>query len=69
MHRFVPTHTGGVQTVFVHDGDHKQVGLVRAHLRKEAVAFARGDYADPATTHAWFKAQTSDYGAHATMNM
>jgi hypothetical protein len=113
MHRFVPTRTGGVQTVYVHDGDPKQVGLVRAHLHKEAGAFARGDYADPATIHghdmpglqalhagakrvrvsyaevpngatityatadpalvsaihAWFKAQTSDHGTHATMKM
>ncbi len=111
MHRFVPTRNGGVQTVFVHDGDPRQVMLVRSHLRKEAVAFARGDFADPATIHgdampglhalhvgakrirvhyaevrsgatityattdpalvsaihAWFKAQVSDHGAHATM--
>src|ERR1700681_4833408 len=51
MHRFVPTPTGGVQTVVVHDGDPKQVVLVRAHLRKEAQAFARGDFTDPASIH------------------
>ena len=51
MHRFVPTAAGGVQTVLVHDGDPKQVRLVRSHLRKEADAFARGDFADPASIH------------------
>ena len=51
MHRFVPTPAGGVQTVLVHDGDPKQVALVRSHLRKEANAFARGDFADPASIH------------------
>jgi hypothetical protein len=51
MHRFVPTPSGGVQTVLVHDGDPKQVQLVRSHLRKEAHAFARGDFTDPASIH------------------
>jgi hypothetical protein len=51
MHHFDPTPTGGVQRVLVHDGDAKQIALVRAHLRKEAAAFARGDFADPATIH------------------
>jgi len=51
MHRFQPTPTGGVMTVIAHDGDATQVALVRAHLRKEAAAFARGDYADPAYIH------------------
>jgi hypothetical protein len=50
-HVFVPTPGGGVQTVLVHDGDAKQVALVRSHLRKEAAAFARGDFADPASIH------------------
>jgi len=50
-HVFVPTADGGVQTVLVHDGNAKQVGLVRSHLRKEAAAFARGDFADPASIH------------------
>jgi hypothetical protein len=112
-HVFVPTPSGGVQTVLVHDGNAEQVRLVRAHLRKEAAAFARGDFADPASIHggampglaamhagsarirvrytevpngarityatgdpalvaaihAWFKAQVSDHGAHATMKM
>ena len=51
MHRFVPTPAGGVQTVLAHDGDPREVALVRSHLRKEAGAFARGDFADPATIH------------------
>lgn len=51
MHVFMPTPSGGVQTVLVHDGNTKQVGLVRLHLRKEATAFARGDFADPASIH------------------
>ncbi len=50
-HVFVPTPNGGVQTVLVHGGNAKQVGLVRSHLRKEAAAFARGDFTDPATIH------------------
>jgi hypothetical protein len=112
-HVFVPTPTGGVQTVLVHGGNSKQIDLVRSHLRKEAAAFARGDFADPASIHggdmpglqamhagaarisvryadvpngarityatvepalvaaihAWFKAQVSDHGPHATMKM
>src|SRR5450755_2594234 len=40
MHIFKPTADGGVQTVIVHDGDPKQIALVRSHLRKEATAFA-----------------------------
>jgi hypothetical protein len=51
MHRFEPTQTGGVMTVIVHDGDATQIALVRAHLQKEAAAFARGDYSDPAYIH------------------
>lgn len=51
MHHFAPTADGGVQTVLVHDGNAKQVALVRSHLRKEAAAFARGDFHDPASIH------------------
>ena len=51
MHHFMPTSTGGVQTVLVHDGDRRQVALVRGHLRKEAAAFTKGDFSDPATIH------------------
>jgi hypothetical protein len=113
MHTFTPTRTGGVQTVMVHNGDARQVVLVRSHLRKEARAFAWGDFTDPASIHggempglqamhagarriavrysdvqngaaityttnepslvsaihAWFTAQVSDHGSHATMKM
>jgi hypothetical protein len=113
MHHFDPTPTGGVQRVLVRNDDPRQVALVRSHLRKEAAAFARGDFADPASIHggdmpglktlragskriavryadvpngasityatrdpalvaaihAWFDAQVSDHGAHATMKM
>jgi hypothetical protein len=51
MHIFTPTNNGGVQTVMVHDGDPQQIALVRSHLRKEARAFAHGDFADPAAIH------------------
>ena len=51
MHIFEPTPDGGLQTVMVHDGDPQQVALVRSHLRKEAAAFARGDFSDPAVIH------------------
>jgi hypothetical protein len=51
MHVFEPTPDGGVQTVIVHDGDPQQIALVRSHLRKEAIAFARGDFSDPAKIH------------------
>ena len=51
MHVFSPSVSGGTQTVLVHGGDARQVALVRAHLRKEAAAFARGHFADPASIH------------------
>ena len=113
MHVFAPTTDGGVQRVLVHDGDARQIALVRSHLRKEATSFAHGDFTDPAAIHggrmpglqslragakniavryaeipngaaityrttdpalvsaihAWFRAQTGDHGAHATMKM
>jgi hypothetical protein len=51
-HRFTPTATGGIQDVVAdHRGDSEQIGLLRAHLRKEAEAFGRGDFADPARIH------------------
>ncbi|OAH12882.1 aspartate carbamoyltransferase [Streptomyces jeddahensis] len=51
-HRFTPTPTGGVQDVVAdRPGDTKQIDLIRAHLRKEAAAFNRGDFADPARIH------------------
>lgn len=51
MHVFTPTQSGGVQSVISHDGDPHQIALIRSHLRKEAGAFARGDFDDPASIH------------------
>ncbi len=51
MHVFEPSASGGREAIVVHDGDPRQVALVRAHLRREAAAFRRGDYADPARIH------------------
>ncbi|RUW60688.1 aspartate carbamoyltransferase [Mesorhizobium sp. M7A.F.Ca.US.008.03.1.1] len=51
MHVFTPLSDGGTQAVTSRDGDPAQVELIRAHLRKEADAFARGDYADPSSIH------------------
>ncbi|KUL31096.1 hypothetical protein [Streptomyces regalis] len=51
-HRFTPTATGGVQDVVADQrGDAEQIDLIRTHLRKEAEAFSRGDFADPARIH------------------
>ena len=51
MHLFTPSADGGIQIIMVHDGDAALIAGVRAHLRKEATAFARGDYSDPARIH------------------
>lgn len=51
MHTFASTRSGGTQTVMVKDGNPQQIILVRAHLRKEAAAFARGDFSDPEAIH------------------
>jgi hypothetical protein len=51
-HVFDPTGTGGTQRVVADDpGDGEQIRLIREHLRKEAEAFQRGDFADPASIH------------------
>jgi hypothetical protein len=51
-HRFTPTATGGTQDVVADQrGDAEQVDLIRAHLQKEAQAFSRGDFSDPARIH------------------
>ncbi|MGW0601560.1 aspartate carbamoyltransferase [Streptomyces sp. NPDC002776] len=51
-HRFTSTATGGVQDVVADQrGDSEQIGLIRTHLRNEAEAFSRGDFADPARIH------------------
>ncbi|HEY6325428.1 MAG TPA: hypothetical protein VIW73_02790 [Candidatus Cybelea sp.] len=51
MHMFLPSATGGVVEIVVHDMDVKQIQLVRSHLLQEAGRFARGDYSDPAYIH------------------
>lgn len=51
-HVFRMTDKGGVQSVLVKDAQDKdQIGLIRQHLRHEAQAFQRGDYADPMALH------------------
>lgn len=51
-HIFKMTDSGGVQSVVVKDAQDKdQVALIRQHLRHEAEAFERGDYADPTSLH------------------
>lgn len=50
-HVFAPTADGGSQAVLVINDDQKQLPLVRSHLRKEAAAFAAGNFADPASIH------------------
>ena len=43
---------GGTETVTANDpGDTQQVALIRSHLAKEALLFARGDFSDPAAIH------------------
>lgn len=51
IHVFTPTSDGGTQEVISKDGDPAQIALIREHLRKEAAAFARGDYSDPTSIH------------------
>jgi hypothetical protein len=50
-HVFTPTADGGLQTVLAQVDDATLIAGVRVHLRKEAAAFARGDYSDPAKIH------------------
>jgi hypothetical protein len=51
-HVFAASATGGTQRVVADDPrDRDQVRLVREHLRKEAGAFRRGDFSDPAAIH------------------
>jgi len=51
MHMFDPTPAGGTMTVHTNANDPQQIALIRSHVRKEALAFARGDYADPTAIH------------------
>ena len=51
-HVFRMTESGGVQRVLVKDASATdQVAMIQQHLRHEAEAFQRGDYADPAALH------------------
>jgi hypothetical protein len=51
-HVFRKLADGGAQTVVADDpADTSEVASVRAHLREEARAIARGDFGDPATIH------------------
>ncbi|HEY1884236.1 MAG TPA: hypothetical protein VGG51_14500 [Candidatus Cybelea sp.] len=51
MHMFLPSATGGVVEIVVHDMNPTQIALVRSHLLQEAAKFARGDYSAPAYIH------------------
>lgn len=52
MHVFDAEIRGGRQRVVADDpSDSDQIRLVREHLRTEAAAFRRGDFADPASIH------------------
>ncbi len=43
---------GGLQTVTADiPSDERQIRLIREHLRKEADAFSRGNFSDPARIH------------------
>ena len=51
-HVFRMTDTGGVQRVIVKDAsDADQIAMIQQHLKHEADAFQRGEYADPAMLH------------------
>jgi hypothetical protein len=51
-HVFEKNEEGGVQRVVADDpGDAGNVAAIRAHLREEADAFARGEFSDPAAIH------------------
>jgi hypothetical protein len=51
MHMFHPSANGGTMEVVVRDDNAHQIALVRQHLNREAAAFARGNYSDPADIH------------------
>ena len=51
MHHFKKLPSGGVQQVLSTDGDPRQVGLIRQHLKSEALRFETGDFSDPASIH------------------
>ncbi len=51
LHIFTPLEDGGLQEIVSRDGDPAQIELIRQHLRKEAAAFSKGDFSDPARIH------------------
>ena len=52
VHLFRMTETGGTQRVVTRDSSASdQIPQIQQHLRHEAHAFQRGDYADPAALH------------------
>jgi len=51
-HVFDASAQGGTQRVVAKDADDSdEIRLIREHLREEADAFSRGDFADPAAIH------------------
>ncbi len=51
-HTFERLEDGGLQTVTADmPSDERQIRLIREHLRKEADAFSRGNFSDPARIH------------------
>lgn len=51
LHIFTPLKDGGLQEIVSRDGDPAEIDLIRQHLKKEAAAFSKGDYSDPAHIH------------------
>jgi hypothetical protein len=52
MHVFQTLDDGGLQKVVVKDpSNKKQIALIQAHLKEEAVRFRKGDFSDPAKIH------------------
>lgn len=51
-HVFEKTKRGGIQKVVADDPDDAEnVAAIREHLRKEAAAFSKGEFSDPASIH------------------
>jgi hypothetical protein len=50
-HVFAPRPDGGVQTVVSNRQEDTEIASIRRHLRKEAAAFRRGNFDDPAAIH------------------
>jgi len=65
LHVFEKASDGGTQAVISKDRDAAQIALIREHLKKEAAAFARGDFSDPAAIHGHDMPGLSDLRAGA----